>query len=30
VPEPSTYALWGAGLCAAGFVLRRKLRPTRR
>lgn len=30
VPEPSTYALWGAALCAAGFVLRRKLRPTRR
>ncbi len=23
VPEPSTYALWGAGLCALGFSARR-------
>lgn len=30
VPEPSTYALWGVGLCAAGFVLRRRLQAVRR
>lgn len=30
VPEPSTYALWGVGLCAAGFVLRRRLQTARR